>query len=67
MHLNFYSLLQVFLDEVNTTSCLGLFKEVIVDRTLDGKVCLVALLTAVSTVSLAEQQNGYTILELRLL
>jgi len=29
--------LQVFLDEVNTTSCLGLFKEVIVDRTLDGK------------------------------
>ncbi len=29
---------QVFLDEVNTSSCLGLFKEVIVDRTIDGKV-----------------------------
>ena len=30
--------LQVFLDEVNTSSCLGLFKEIIVDRTIDGKV-----------------------------
>ncbi len=30
--------LQVFLDEVNTSSCLGLFKEIIVDRTLDGQV-----------------------------
>ena len=30
--------LQVFLDEVNTSSCLGLFKEIIVDRTFDGVV-----------------------------
>ena len=30
--------LQVFLDEVNTSSCLGLFKEIIVDRSFDGKV-----------------------------
>ena len=29
---------QVFLDEVNTSSCLGLFKEVMIDKTLDGKV-----------------------------
>ena len=33
------SFLKVFLDEVNTSSCLGLFKEIIVDRTIDGKVC----------------------------
>lgn len=31
--------LQVFLDEVNTSSCLGLFKEIILDRTFDGVVC----------------------------
>ena len=31
-------LLQVLLDEVNTSSCVGLFKEIIVDRTLDGEV-----------------------------
>ena len=30
--------LQVFLDEVNTSSCLGLFKEIILDRTFDGEV-----------------------------
>ena len=29
----------VFLDEVNTASCLGLFKEIIVDKSIDGKVC----------------------------
>ena len=29
---------QVFLDEVNTSSCVGLFKEIIVDRTFDGVV-----------------------------
>ena len=29
---------QVFLDEVNTSSCLGLFKEIILDRTFDGEV-----------------------------
>ena len=34
-------LLQVFLDEVNTSSCLGLFKEIIVDRTFDGNVCVI--------------------------
>ena len=28
----------VFLDEVNTASCLGLFKEIIVDKSIDGKV-----------------------------
>ena len=32
--------LQVFLDEVNTSSCLGLFKEIIVDRTFDGEVSM---------------------------
>ena len=31
-------ILQVFLDEVNTSSCLGLFKEIIVDRSFDGNV-----------------------------
>ena len=30
--------MQVFLDEVNTSSCLGLFKEIILDRTFDGEV-----------------------------
>ena len=35
----FMYILQVFLDEVNTSSCLGLFKEIIVDRTFDGVVC----------------------------
>ena len=29
---------QLFLDEVNTSSCVGLFKEIIIDRTFDGKV-----------------------------
>ena len=28
----------VFLDEVNTATCLGLFKEIIVDKSIDGKV-----------------------------
>ena len=28
----------VFLDEVNTASCLGLFKEIIVDKSIDGTV-----------------------------
>ena len=32
--------LQVFLDEVNTSSCMGLFKEIILDRTFDGVVYL---------------------------
>eukprot|EP00117_Sycon_ciliatum_P002930 scpid215/ scgid3933/ E3 ubiquitin-protein ligase RNF213 len=27
----------VFMDEVNTTSCMGLFKELLVDKTLDGE------------------------------
>ena len=29
---------QVFLDEINTSSCLGLFKEIIQDHTFDGEV-----------------------------
>ena len=32
----------VFLDEVNTASCLGLFKEIIVDRSIDGMVGIVS-------------------------
>lgn len=38
---------QVFLDEINTSSCLGLFKEVMVDKTLDGEVPTVLCLTIV--------------------
>ena len=30
--------MQVFLDEVNTSSCPGLFKEIIVDKSFDGEV-----------------------------
>ena len=30
--------MQVFLDEINTSSCMGLLKEVIVDRTFFGLV-----------------------------
>ena len=30
--------LQAYLDEINTASCLGLFKEIIIDRTVDGQV-----------------------------
>ena len=30
--------MQVFLDELNTSSCLGVFKEIIVDRSFDGNV-----------------------------
>jgi len=29
----------VFLDEINTSSCVGVFKELMTDRTMDGKVC----------------------------
>ena len=37
---NIFSMLtlQVFFDEVNTSSCLGLFKEIILDQTFDGVV-----------------------------
>ena len=35
-----YTVLQVFLDEINTASCLGLLKEVIVDGTFFGEVCM---------------------------
>ena len=28
----------MFLDEINTSSCLGLFKEIMVDRTFTGEV-----------------------------
>ena len=31
-------LMQVFLDEINTSSCMGLLKEVLVDRTFFGQV-----------------------------
>ena len=30
---------KVFLDEINTSSCVGVFKELMTDRTIDGKVC----------------------------
>ena len=33
--MNFF---QAYLDEINTSSCMGLFKEIIVDRTIDGEV-----------------------------
>ena len=36
-----YFYLKVFLDEINTSSCLGVLKEIVVDKTLDGKVCFV--------------------------
>ena len=29
---------QVFLDEVNTSSCLGLLKEIVIDRSIEGRV-----------------------------
>ena len=29
---------QVFLDELNTSTCGGIFKEIIVDRTMNSKV-----------------------------
>ena len=31
----------VFLDDINTASSLGLFKEIIVDKTIDGTVSIV--------------------------
>ena len=34
----------VFLDDINTASCLGLFKEIIVDKTIDGTVSIVLYL-----------------------
>lgn len=30
----------VFLDEVNTATCLGLFKEILVDKSIDGNVSI---------------------------
>ena len=33
-------ILQVFLDEINTSSCGGLLKEIITDQSLDGKVII---------------------------
>ena len=29
---------KVFLDELNTSSCMGLFKEMIVDKSFEGEV-----------------------------
>ena len=46
-----YVHIQVFLDEVNTSSCVGLFKEIIVDRTFDGEVNVYLLLIIVCTTS----------------
>ena len=34
----FYVCFQVYLDEINTACCLGLFKELITDKTLNGNV-----------------------------
>ena len=31
---------QVYFDEINTSSCLGLLKEIIIDGTIDGEVML---------------------------
>lgn len=31
-------LLKVFMDELNTSSCMGLFKEMIVDKSFEGEV-----------------------------
>ena len=47
----------MFLDEVNTASVLGLFKEVIVDQILDAKGRLCNLLLAVITVPLNMGRN----------
>ena len=33
-----FLVLQVYLDEINTASCLGLLKEIITDKTLNGDV-----------------------------
>ena len=43
MHVSKHSSIQVFLDEINTSSCLGVLKEIVVDGTLDGEVlfCIV--------------------------
>ena len=38
-----YLILQVFLDEVNTSSCMGLMKEIVVDGTMNGEVSQLAL------------------------
>ena len=32
---------KVFLDEVNTSSCMGLFKEMIIDKTFEGEVLII--------------------------
>ena len=40
-HANLYTFDQVFLDEINTSSCLGLIKEIIVDRSFDGEVIII--------------------------
>ena len=52
--MNLYNTTQVFLDEVNTSSCLGLFKEIIIDRSFSGEVMLLTTIRKV--------YNGYVIL-----
>ncbi len=51
----------VFLDEINTASCLGLFKEMIVDRTIDGVVRIhvhVYVYTAMYTCTVGPLYSG---------
>ena len=35
------------MDEINTSSCLGLLKEIIIDRTIDGKVCCICIVECI--------------------
>ena len=44
--------LQVFLDYFNTASCPGFIKEIITDRTMNGKVYTCILKAALSTFTL---------------
>ncbi len=37
--------MQVYLDEINTASCLGLFKEIITDKSIDGDVSQCGILS----------------------
>ena len=39
--MNYKYFTKVFLDEINTATCLGLFKELIMDKTLNGEVKLI--------------------------
>ena len=39
VHCTFY-LSKVFFDELNTSSCMGVLKEIITDRSIEGDVCV---------------------------